>query len=801
MKNNGVEEARAVLSIEGTDDATNSSGESKGGTVKTPMRALTYPLPFADLHVNPVTSIFAIVVLWGMAIWCMVSPDEAKVTLGEWQSAVTNHFTWFYVITNPFLMFFCLWLAYRHGDIKLGPKDAKPEYDNFSYFAMMFSAGIGVGLFVFGVAEPLFHRSSHWFVNQGYRTQDEIDMFAINLTVFHWGFTGWSQYLIVAICSGLASYRFKLPMTFRSCFYPLLGEYTWGWIGDMIDGITIVTTVAGVCTSLGLGTVQVVHGLERLDAVLFVSDKEERDVKIAIIWIITAVASISVLTGLKVGIKYLSYVGFFLGSFLLLVTALMDNTRFVLNLIVQEIGYYIQWSFIQLNFHTDAFAQLNFGEGRATDGKSAHPSWMDWWTIFYIGWWVAWAAFVGIFIARISQGRTIRNVVMCTYIIPLAYTIVWFCVFGGVGMRQSRQAAELKQLGATLFNNPEYYVNGDYDYCYDVPQSDVVVNNTVIFTNTLPGVTPVCAWKDNGYAWYQVMYSFSYPDAVETGFGPFLSWVSLIALIIYFVTSSDSGSLIVDQLAANGVTEPFPLQRVFWAFTEGWLACALMMTGGDDALEALQAASIVAGLPFSCFLVLMCFSITRMCNLCETIDKKGTEITLKEEHGMERTFNLPVFGGVFNIFEYLCSGFIFVTEERRAIMPFPSLSQVISFGVAFVFPPYVLMNVYTLLNTRSPSRIINILLTICYTVTFFTGMALFFTSLAGNVGLRSFGWASFIIAGCILAVLRSNVRQQLSIRGNFFADCFMSIFMWPQVLVQMEHEYLHVSDMNKDTEI
>ena len=182
---------------------------------------------------------------------------------------------------------------------------------------------------------------------------------------------------------------------------------------------------------------------------------------------------------------------------------------------------------------------------------------------------VAWAAFVGLFIARISEGRTIRNVVMYTYIIPLAYTIVWFGVFGGVGLRQTRQAAELKQLGLDHFGDENKYVNAEFNYCYDVPQDCVKVDGSTVFKNTLPGVTPVCLFGSDGFSWYQVMYSFSYPDELKYGLGPFLSWVSLFALSIYFITSSDSGSLIVDVLAANGEVDAHWIQRVFWAVTEG----------------------------------------------------------------------------------------------------------------------------------------------------------------------------------------------------------------------------------------
>jgi hypothetical protein len=205
-----------------------------------------------------------------------------------------------------------------------------------TYFAMLFSAGIGVGLFFYGVSEPLYQQQSHWFANAGYRSQDEIDMFAMNLTVFHWGITGWSQYLVVAVCCGLASYRFNLPMTLRSCFYPMLGEYTWGWIGDLIDGFTIVTTVAGVCTSLGLGAFQIAAGLQRVGAIDDdLSEDKMRNVHVISIWFITLIATCSVISGLNVGIKYLSQLGFGLGLLLLFLVLVMEKTNYLLNLIVQ----------------------------------------------------------------------------------------------------------------------------------------------------------------------------------------------------------------------------------------------------------------------------------------------------------------------------------------------------------------------------------------------------------------------------------------------------------------------------------
>lgn len=231
--------------------------------------------------------------------------------------------------------FFILWVAWRYGDLRLGHKDSKPEFDDITYFAMLFSAGIGVGLFFYGVSEPLWHRGSNWYAS-GDHAQDDVDMFAMNITVFHWGVTGWSQYLVIALCAGLASFRFDLPLTLRSCFFPILGDYTWGWIGDFIDGYTIVTTVAGVCTSLGLGAFQIAAGLKRVGAIdPQITEDDETNVHLYSIWFITGLATISVVSGLGVGIKYLSQIGFGLGMLLLVWVFCLEKTNYLLNLIVQ----------------------------------------------------------------------------------------------------------------------------------------------------------------------------------------------------------------------------------------------------------------------------------------------------------------------------------------------------------------------------------------------------------------------------------------------------------------------------------
>jgi len=201
-----------------------------------PMRVASFPFFGNEINLNPFTSFFGFSILWALSIWCMAQPTKANDQLSDWTYGVTEKFTWFYIAANPAFTFFVIWLAIRYGDIKLGKKDEKPEFDDASYFMMLFSAGVAVGLFFFGVAEPLAHRNGNRFAEAGYHAQDEVDQFALMLTMYHWGFAGWSPYIVVAVAAGVAAYRFDLPMTVRSTLYTVLGAHTWGWIGDVLDG-------------------------------------------------------------------------------------------------------------------------------------------------------------------------------------------------------------------------------------------------------------------------------------------------------------------------------------------------------------------------------------------------------------------------------------------------------------------------------------------------------------------------------------------------------------------------------------
>lgn len=766
---------------------------------KYPLREVTFKIPLLkeSISFNPAVSLIGLVPLWALAAFCMASPDVANSTLLAWFDTVVELFTWFYIVANPVLTFFIFWVAYRFGHIKLGAKDAEPEFSNASYFAMIFSAGVGVGLFFYGVSEPLWHRNDNYYSDAGYHSQNEIDQYSLVISLYHWGFAGWSPYLIVAIACGLASYRFDLPMTIRSTFYPILGEYCWGWIGDAIDGYSIVMTVTGVCTSLGLGAIQIVAGLQDLGWVD--PDKEDlNSVFVILIWVITLAATVSVVSGLSIGIKILANIAFGLGSFILFLCFTMEKSNYLVNLLVQTTGMYLQYNIFQVPFWTDAFGALDTNEGRAVDGNGSAQWFIGAWTVFYMAWWVAWACFVGMFIARISKNRTLREIIVSVFLCPTVYALLWFTFMGGIGLRQQRQALELQKIGEDSFQDAGHFLVDGSEFCFDVPQGDIAdVNGTNVFSNNMLGITPVCLFDsaNDAQSWFNVMNSFSYPDSNGfKGFGPFLSGLSIITLAIYFITSSDSGSMVVDILASNGATQHHWIQRVFWAITEGAVACALLVAGGTKALRALQAASIVFGLPFNLFLFIMCMTIVQMCKSLEKEDEEEENPGMSDPKSLlpkdGQSWGMPLFGGVFNIFESIFSLYFFVNKTRKEKgMHLPTMDHLSGFVIALLLPFVPLYNVYSsaVIDPKQKNKMISILLTAVYAI-FYIGWIVLFCLGAVNHGFAALGWSLFCINAIILTILRMEFRNTLGIRGNVVGDLIASSILYPQALSQMSSE-------------
>jgi choline-glycine betaine transporter len=308
-------------------------------------------------------------------------------TLLAGRAYVTLTYTWLLQGSKALLFFFLMYIVYRYGHIHLGRKGEGPEFNTRAYFAMIFSAGTGPALLVYSASEPLFHQRSNFFAQPGYRSQDEIDLAAINLTVSNWSITTWLMFTVVAVCTSLAVHRFGLPLTFRSCFYPVFGAYTWGWIGDCIDGLAIVIMILSVCTMLCATVIQVVTGLISMGWIDEQSTPQEiTSMQKVTVWIVTFISTASVISGLHCGIQYMSLLATSLGFFLVFLIFIMDDTKYLLNVSCQEVGYFLQHSVFELNFWTDGFGQLRQGSGRAIDGKSSEEWWMSSWIVLYQAW-------------------------------------------------------------------------------------------------------------------------------------------------------------------------------------------------------------------------------------------------------------------------------------------------------------------------------------------------------------------------------------------------------------------------------
>ncbi|CAE7719937.1 IGHMBP2, partial [Symbiodinium sp. CCMP2456] len=685
-------------------------------------------------------------------------------------------------------LFYLFPLCYYYGDMKLGQDDEEPEYGDLTYLAMVWCAGVAIGLIFYGVSEPLAHAvdATNKYNNNGYFNENEMAINGLHITLFHWGFLAWIVYAITALTMGFLSYRKGLPLCFRTTLAPLFGKATWGWMGDLLDVLTIVTIVAGLCTSLGLGARQIVGGLQRLEWLDGdLTEDEKTNTAAAVIAIITICATLSVVAGLEFGIKTVSYSAFMCGNVLMMVVFALDEPWYILNVIVQSVGYHLN-HFLEIAFDTDAFAQIDLGNGRPNDGKGANPSWMDWWTIFYWGWWIAWAPFVGTFMARISRGRTIKQVVMYTLTLPFMYAVLWFCIFGAAGIRMNRRAIWLENIGTTEFGNADYFLHTDTNFrpsaagrCFDVPAS--IPGDAFAAYSVNINVSPVCKFSggdSEGY-WFDLMGQYY-------GMGQALTFVSIVTTILYFVTSSDSGSLVVDLIAANG-REAHVVQRVFWAFTEGAVAIACLFAGGFSSLDALQAVSIVMGLPFTIVMMMMCTSLWRALKI------EAGEIAPR---GQRTDWKMPMYGGIFDAPEYLLS-----CGRSRL----PSMNTSITFALATLAPPMVFWRSMRAMSKyekgEATSAFLHGMLTATLGVFFMAFVILhtvswvFQADAAGakeGKAMFCFAWIAYLTFASILSLGRHQMRRLYAIEGSGIEDICASVFLYPQTLCQMMEQVSEV---------
>ncbi len=455
------------------------------------------------------------------------------------QSFITTNFGWFFILLMNVALAFCIYLiASRYGDIRLGKQTERAQYPLFSWIAMLFSAGIGIGLVYWGTAEPLYH---YMAPPVGDAETIESAKQAMNISFLHWGLHAWAIYTIVALALAYFHFRRGLPLSIRSTLYPILGQKIYGRWGHTVDILAVFGTMFGVVTSLGLGVMQINSGLEGLFGI-----PNSIGVQFVIIAFVTLLACGSLMLGLDKGIKRLSDINMGFTGVLLAFMVILGPTLFIFDSFFENIGNYLA-AVVPLSFWGEAYS--------GTD-------WQAGWTIFYWAWWVSWAPFVGVFIARISRGRTIREFVLGVLLIPMTILFFWFTTFGGVAIHMELLAA-LDPLMAS------------------------------------PGLVEAVQ-ADTGSAIFKLVeyYPLTKP----------ITFLIVIMIVLWFVTSSDSASFVIDMLTAGGDTNPPKIQRLFWAIMQGLIAAILLAAGG---LGALQAAAIVAGLPFAIVVFVMMYALWR----------------------------------------------------------------------------------------------------------------------------------------------------------------------------------------------
>lgn len=508
--------------------------------------------PFGlDIH-NPVFLVSGLSVI-AFVLLTLMFQAQAATFFGDLRTSITTTFDWFFLSSANIFVLLCIFLMITPlGKIRLGGRDATADYSYMGWFAMLFAAGMGIGLMFFGVSEPMSHFGSSLggVVSEGGARTDWAPLGAaagdveaarqlgMAATIFHWALHPWAIYAIVALALAFFSFNRGLPLTLRSAFYPLLGERIWGWPGHVIDILAVFATLFGLATSLGFGTQQALAGFS------FLFGWSTGDgAKVLLIGVITALATISVLRGLDGGVKILSEINIALAGLLLLFIIAVGPTATIFSTIAEG-GIAYAKEIIPLS-NPFGREDANFSQG---------------WTAFYWAWWISWSPFVGMFIARVSRGRTVREFVFCVIVIPTLVCIVWMGAFGGTAIAQV------------------------------VADAAAPVKDAALELKLFEMLKPL-------------------PFAAIT------SLIGIVLVLVFFVTSSDSGSLVIDTITAGGKTDAPAAQRVFWCVFEGLVAATLLIVGGKEALDALQAMAVSTGLPFT--LVLLAMSVSLVIGLMQ----------------------------------------------------------------------------------------------------------------------------------------------------------------------------------------
>lgn len=492
-----------------------------------------------DSRINPIVFFGSAIGILAIAVWAIIAPDGAASTIGVLVGWISQWFGWFYILIATVFLIFVVFLAVsRFGDVKLGPADSKPDFSVFSWAAMLFAAGIGTDLMFFAVAEPV---TQYLAPPVGPGETVEAARQATVWTLFHYGISGWGMYALMGIALAFFSYRMNLPLSVRSALYPLFGNRIYGPLGHGVDLAAVLGTIFGIATSLGIGVVQLNFGLKLLFDI-----PEGLAAQIGLVLLAVVVATISAITGVDKGIRRLSELNVLLAIGLAGFILVTGQTVFLLNAFVLNIGDYVS-QFGGLTLQTFAFEQPT--------------EWLNAWTLFFWAWWIAWASFVGLFLARISRGRTIREFVVGTLLIPFSYVLMWVSIFGNSAIELVRSGNA--QFGQTAMNQPE---QGFY---------------------TMLELYPVF---------------------------PIVAFIATIVGLLFYITSADSGALVMGNLTSYLKTprdDCANTVRIFWAMATGLLTMSMLIVGG---ITALQNATIIMGLPFAFVMFMLMFGLYKALN-------------------------------------------------------------------------------------------------------------------------------------------------------------------------------------------
>ncbi len=507
---------------------------------------------------NKAVSLISKILVVAFVLFCAIFSDRAAQIFSQLSNILLSNMKWFILLSITGICFFLIFIMFsKYGNIKLGKDSDKPQYSNFSWLAMLFSCAMGVGLVFWGVAEPINHYASNPFTTG---LTDSSARMAIQLTFFHWGLHAWSVYCIVALAIGYFSYRKGLPFSVKSVLQPLIGNRINGIAGNIIDILVIVITTFGISQTLAIGVLQINTGLNKVFGL-----EISVTAQFIIMIILSSLATFSVIRGIGTGMRRLSELNILLSIILIIILMFIGPTRYIINSYIEGLGDY-----------SSNFIGMSLWSNTQEDSQ-----WQNWWTAFYWLWWSTWAPFVGMFIAKISKGRTIRQLISGVLIVPTLVTFAWMCVFGGSALKIEQEARHL----------------------YEKEKSELIATST---SADLPesftgGPIVQAIQKDNTLAIFTLF------DSIDSGiFGTILSITTCILLITYLVTSQDGGTHVLCFLDTQSEHETPISTRLLWCTFVTAISLGLLYIGG---LKAIQAAVTLFGFPIIVLMTLICISL------------------------------------------------------------------------------------------------------------------------------------------------------------------------------------------------